>query len=159
MSRVANDTAWKRRVLKEEAVLERKNVALARGNLSSSTGSSPAPYVTENIGSVGKAPSLDGRRSVGRKTPSGRNTPSPSLNAESSLQGLRHDLHVESIRAASSRKFDPAPRSTASSRASQDNALNVSSYSSGTSIQSYPSTRSGKENDVSLWLQVTGLVS
>ncbi len=143
MSRVANDTAWKRRVLKEEAILERKNIALARGKLSSTSSPSPAPNVAENVGSAMKprAPSLDGRRS-GRNTPSGRSTPSPSLNLDHSLQGLRHDLPVENIRAASSRKFDPTPRSGASSRSSHnDDARSVSSYSSGTSIQSYPSTR------------------
>ena len=141
MSRVANDTAWKRRVLKEEAVLERKNIALARGKVSSSSGPSPAPNAAENVGSAVKAPSLDGRRSVGRNPTSGRSTPSPTVALESNLQDLRHNLPVENIRASSSRKFEPIPRSMASSRSRQDDAHSVSSYSSGTSVQSYPSTR------------------
>jgi hypothetical protein len=138
MSRVANDTAWKRRVLKEEAVLERKNIALARGKLSSSNGPSPAPNAAENVGSGVRSPSLDGRRSVGRNPTSGRSTPSATGVLESNLQDLRRNLPVENIRASSSRKFEPIPRS---SRSSHDDAHSVSSYSSGTSVQSYPSTR------------------
>lgn len=141
MSRVANDTAWKRRVLKEEAVLERKNIALARGKLTSSNGPSPAPNAAENVGSGVRSPSLDGRRSVGRNPASGRSTPSATGVLESNLQDLRRNLPVENIRASSSRKFEPIPRSRASSRSSHDDAHSVSSYSSGTSVQSYPSTR------------------
>ena len=163
MSRVANDTAWKRRVLKEEAVLERKNIALARGKLSSSSNPSPTPKAEENVGSAVKSrvPSLDGRQSAGRHTPSNRNTPSPSLNLGSHVesQGLRHDLPLENIRAASSRKFDPTPRSRTSSRSSQnDDARSVSSYSSGTSIQSYPSTRSVDYGSLHAVLRFRGLL-
>ena len=127
MSRVANDTAWKRRVLKEEAVLERKNLAMARTKLMSSSSSGAA----SNAGSD----------SIVRKTPdiAVRNTPSPAPGLKLGLQAQHHA--VENLREPSTKTLvDPTPRPH-SRTVVQDDAQSVSSYSSGTSIQSYPTTR------------------
>ena len=132
MSRVANDTAWKRRVLKEEAVMERKNLALARTRLNSA---STANHEAAAGGPAGNsAHRTDSRQQLSRKTPS----PAPSVQNMHNASAL-HSLHVESLRAPSARKFEPMPRAHAPSI--PDDAQSVSSYSSGTSIQSYPSTR------------------
>ena len=130
MSRVANDTAWKRRVLKEEAIMERKNLALARTRLNSASIAQHEPRLAGPGGnSVHRS---DSRQQVSRKTPS----PSPSVHNAQFAQGL-HSQQVESLRAPSARKFEPPPRPPTI----PDDAQSVSSYSSGTSIQSYPSTR------------------
>ena len=130
MSRVANDTAWKRRVLKEEAILERKNLALARTRLASSNTPIPAPSSDAGVNRYHKSES---RQQDSRKTPS----PSPKPRFVTEMQA---QPAVESIRATSARKFDPTPRILVQ-QSVPDDAQSVSSYSSGTSIQSYPSTR------------------
>ena len=111
--------------------MERKNLALARSRLNSASVAAHEPTAAGG----NSAHRTDSRQQVSRKTPS----PAPGLHATQFAQGL-HSQHVENLRAPSARKFDPMPR-VHTPPTIQDDAQSVSSYSSGTSVQSYPSTR------------------
>mmetsp|Transcript_12547 Transcript_12547/g.34519 ORF Transcript_12547/g.34519 Transcript_12547/m.34519 type:complete len:173 (+) Transcript_12547:41-559(+) len=122
MSRVANDSAWKRRVLKEEAVLENRNLVLARSLLkSNAVPPSSQPLKKKSTVSEGNGP-------IGRR------------ESHTKSQVPREPLRPPSV--SGSAKWNP--RMDAAAGAYPDDrsdAQSVSSYSSGTSIQSYPSTR------------------
>ncbi len=135
MSRVASDSAWKWRVLKEEAVLERKNSALSR--LSNRSGDQHRSGVISSNSRPASAHEVKSQRTVSRQpTPTQLGTGIP--NAQGIQQSGRGNVNLTSIPMI---RKSPSPVPGASARTVDDDAMSVGSYSSGTSIQSYPSSR------------------
>jgi hypothetical protein len=128
MSRVANDTAWKRRVLKEEAILERHNVSMARELLRST---SPQQL------SKSRAEPHSKSQTMRQRIP-------PTSHSQNSREKVPENLKVspekdELLLNKVSKKFGPSQPDDRDHEL--DDTQSTRSYSSGTSIQSYPTTR------------------